>query len=112
MDVQQVQVASAPAPAMEAQNASSASTPINILVRPKQACTASPSEGDVVVCGRPDDEQFRLRPLPPPPPADGLFSRLLRVQLAPGVTFGFQQRGGFGLRAELGPGRKSDENAD
>lgn len=65
--------------------------------------------GDVVVCGRTDSEQFRLRPLRPPPQAANFLQKPLRVQIAPGVTFGLQQGGGIGLKAKFGPGRKSGE---
>jgi hypothetical protein len=78
------------------------------VTRPKP-CPVS-EDGDVVVCARRDDEQYRLRPLPPPPPGTGNFlSRPLRVTLAPGVSFGLQPGGGVGLKVKFGPGTKDDE---
>lgn len=74
----------------------------------REAAKCDPmSDDEVVVCGRRDDEQFRLRPLRPPPGVKGVLSRPLRVQIAPGVSFGFQDRGGLGVRVEFGPGAKS-----
>jgi hypothetical protein len=69
-----------------------------------------PAEGEeIVVCGRQDNEQYRLRPLPPPPNRENVLSRPLRIKLMPGVTFGLQPGGGVGLRAEFGPGIKKSE---
>lgn len=84
--------------------------PIIILASPNQDCYSKP-DGEIVVCGRRDSDEFRLRPLPPLPPSDGLLSRPLRVQIAPGVSVGFQRGGGFGVKAEFGPGKKTGEPA-
>ncbi len=97
-DVQQAEVATSPPPAQIV-------GPVMVLPR---SCPA-PTTGEVVVCGRKDDRSFRLGPMPDPPPAEGLLSRPLRFQLAPGISFGFQRGGGFGLRTEFGPRRKSGE---
>lgn len=98
-DVQQAEVATSSLPAPIA-------GPVMVLPR---SCPAPTTTGEVVVCGRKGDRSLRLGPMPDPPPADGLLSRPLRFQLAPGVSFGFQRGGGFGLRTEFGPGRKSGE---
>ena len=102
IDAQQVEVAPAPAPPPQT---------IDLLVAPKPGCATASDGDDVVVCGPGDNAQYRLRPLPPPKP-DGLLSRSLRVQIAPGVSFGLQQGGGLGLRAEFGPGKKTDDSKD
>jgi hypothetical protein len=68
-----------------------------------------PSEdGDVVVCARRDDEQYRLRPLSPPPHVGNFLSKPLRVTLAPGVSLGLQPGGGVGLKVKFGPGAKDN----
>ncbi|WP_308814974.1 hypothetical protein [Sphingomonas sp. GV3] len=82
---------------------------IDLRVRREPSCAAEASGDDVIVCGKRDNEQYRLRPLPPPPETPGLLSRPLRMQIAPGVSFGFQRGGGFGFKAELGPGKKTDD---
>lgn len=49
--------------------------PVLPAPRVPAAATACPADGEadeVVVCGRRDDERFRLRPLPPPPGRTGL----------------------------------------
>ena len=84
-------------------------TPIDLLVAARPACVSDQNNGDIVVCGRRDGDQFRLQPLPPLPPSDTILTRPLRIQVAPGVSLGFQKGGGFGVRAEFGPGRKTDE---
>lgn len=68
-------------------------------------------DGDIVVCARRDDEQYRLRPLAPPPAARNFLHKPLRVTLAPGLTFGLQPGGGIGLRSQFGPGAKDDDKA-
>lgn len=98
-DVQQAEVATSSLPAPIA-------GPVMVLPR---SCPAPTTTGEVVVCGRKDDRSLRLGRMPDPPLADGLLSRPLRFQLAPGISFGFQRGGGFGLRTEFGPGRKSGE---
>ena len=105
---QQVEMAAAPAPAPDVQKASRTDKPVSLSVAPKHDCGGSDSD-EVVVCGRRNEEQFRLRPLPPPPVSSGFLSRPLRVKIAPGVSLGFQQGGGFGLKAELGPGKKTGD---
>ncbi|MFB9773124.1 hypothetical protein [Sphingomonas yabuuchiae] len=100
------QVASIPDAAPVKREASAMVGPVVLIRRP---CTIGPTDDDVVVCGRRDDARFRLGPMPPPPSADGMLSRPLRIQIAPGVSFGFQKGGGFGLRTEFGPGRKTGE---
>jgi len=105
---QQAQMAAGQAPAPDVQQASRIDKPISLLATPKRDCAASDSD-EVVVCGRRNEEQFRLRPLPPPPVSSGLLSRPLRVKIAPRVSLGFQQGGGFGLKAELGPGKKTGD---
>jgi hypothetical protein len=113
IDVQQAEVAAAPAPAPSVQSDTpSNDKPIDLLASARPSCAAAPDSDEVVVCGRRNDAGFRLRPLPPLPKSDGLLSRPLRVQIAPGVFSGFQRNGGFGLRAELGPGTKTDEKAE
>lgn len=102
IDVQQAEVAPVPASPPQA---------IDLLVAPKPGCPTAFNGDDVVVCGPRDDERYRLRPLPPPKPG-GLLSRPLRVQIAPGVSFGLQRGGGIGLRAEFGPGKRTDESND
>jgi hypothetical protein len=68
-----------------------------------------PAEGEeIVVCGRQNNEQYRLRPLSPPLDPENFLSRPLRIKLMPGVTFGLQPGGGLGLRAEFGPGDKRE----
>lgn len=67
-------------------------------------------DGDIVVCARRDDEQYRLRPLAPPPPAARNFlHKPLRVTLAPGLTFGLQPGGGIGLHSQFGPGARGTD---
>lgn len=99
-------VNTAPAAALPKQVPAPAIGPVILTRRP---CPVASVATDIIVCGRKDDSAFRLSPIPPPPPADGLLSRPLRVQIAPGVSFGFQRGGGFGLRTEFGPGKKSGE---
>jgi hypothetical protein len=72
------------------------------------ACPPSPSD-EVVVCGKRNDEQYRLHPLPPAPDGENPLSTPMRVTLAPGVTLGFQQGGGFGLSAQFGRGARKGE---
>ena len=109
IDVQRAEVSPMTA-APSAENYSlPGNAPINIRTRNDRSCPQSADTGEVVVCGRRNDEEYRLRPLTPPPVSPGLLSRPLRVQIAPGVSLGFQRGGGFGLRAELGPGKKTDE---
>ena len=111
--MQQVDVLTAPAPATSVENAAPSNNKhIDLLALSKRDCGAASGSDEVVVCGRRNDEQFRLRPLPPPPKSNGFLSRPLRVQIAPGVSFGLQKNGGLGLRAEFGPGKKTDEAAD
>ena len=100
----QVDVASSPAPARPSEVARASAGPINLLVQPTRTCEPSAGE-EVVVCGTRDAEQHRLRPLPLPS-TDGSASRPLRVQIAPGVSIGFQDGGGLGLRVEFGAGKK------
>ncbi|MCT8003537.1 hypothetical protein NZL82_16810 [Sphingomonas sanguinis] len=101
IDVQQAEIANVPGAAPVAGP---------VVTIPRQ-CPPQAADGEIIVCGRKDNEQFRLRPIPAPPP-DGLLSRPLRVQLAPGVSFGFQRGGGFGLRTEFGPGKKSGQEEE
>ena len=96
------------APASYVQPAGPSTRPLNIIAPPPRQCVPNPDD-EVVVCGRRDQEQFRLRPLPPMPPSGSLLSRPLRIQIAPGVSVGFQQGGGFGVKAEFGPGKKTGE---
>lgn len=54
--------------------------PMPARARVERPCPADDGSGDVVVCGRPDQERFRLRPLPAEGPALpkaelGLFGR-------------------------------------
>lgn len=110
IDVQQAEVSPIVAPSAES-SSPPGNAPIDILTRNDRGC-AQNSEADadeVVVCGRRNDEEYRLRPLTPPPVSPGPLSRPLRIQIAPGISLGFQRGGGFGLRAELGPGKKTDE---
>lgn len=101
IDVQQAEVVTAPAPTVAG--------PVALLPR---SCPAPAANTEIVVCGRKDNEAFRLHPLPERPPINGLLSRPLRIQLAPGVSFGFQRGGGFGLRTEFGPGKKSGDDGE
>jgi hypothetical protein len=75
----------------------------------EQKCAPS-SDDELVVCARADaEEAFRLRPLPPTPKSEGLLTRPLRVEIAPGVSIGFQQGGGFGVKAKFGGAEKTKE---
>jgi len=87
-----------------------AATRIDLLAAPQQDCPAADANAgeEIVVCGRRDDGSYRLRRLPPPPPSQGLLTRPLRVRIAPGVSFGLQPGGGIGLKAQFGPGKRSD----
>ena len=87
------------------------SGPVAPLIVPRRAPGGScaSSEDTIVVCGRNQSEQFRLKPLPPPPKTETLLTRPLRWQIAPGVTFGLQRGGGVDLKVETGPGKKSTE---
>lgn len=105
--MQQADAPPPPAPAAHVQPAEPAA-PLNIFASPNGACAAQ-SDGEIVVCGHRNSDQFRLRPLPEPPPSDGLLSRPLRIQIAPGVSLGFQRGGGFGVKAEFGPGKKTGD---
>jgi hypothetical protein len=109
IDVQQAEVspmtASPPAENFSPQG----SAPIKIRTRSDNSCAQGSDAGEVVVCGSRHNDENRLRPLKPPPVLPSLLSRPLRIQIAPGVSLGFQRGGGFGLRAELGPGKKTDE---
>jgi hypothetical protein len=78
-------------------------------VLPQQKCAPS-TDDELVVCARADGEQFRLRPLPPPPNDADLLTRPLRVQIAPGVSLGFQHGGGFGLKAKFGGTEKAEHS--
>ncbi len=108
IDVQQAEVSPIAAPSAESSLLPS-NAPIDILTRNDRSCAQNSDAEEVVVCGRRNDEEYRLRPLTPPPVSPGPLSRPLRIQIAPGISLGFQRGGGFGLRAELGPGRKTDE---
>lgn len=109
IDIQQAEVS----PMMAAPSAENSSlpsnAPINIRMGSDSSCFQRSDTEEVVVCGRRNGEEYRLRPLAPPPVSPSLLSRPLRIQIAPGVSLGFQRGGGFGLRAELGPGKKTDE---
>jgi len=96
----------APAPLREE---TAAVTRVDLLAGPVQDCPAADANAgeEIVVCGRRDDG-YRLRRLPPPPPSEGLLTRPLRVRIAPGVSFGLQPGGGIGLKAQFGPGKRSD----
>lgn len=109
IDVQQAEVSPMTAASSAEDSSLPGNTPINIRTRNDGNCSQSSDTGEVVVCGRRNSEEYRLRPLTPPPVSPGLLSRPLRIQIAPGVSLGFQRGGGFGLRAELGPGKKTDE---
>lgn len=104
------QVAAAPPPAAGPAGAVASGGPVGPVLLTRHSCPADTGTGEVVVCGRKDPSSFRPGPEPAPPPADNLLSRPLRLQIAPGVTFGFHRGGGFGLRTEFGPGRKSGED--
>ncbi|TCP29357.1 hypothetical protein EV292_1181 [Sphingomonas sp. BK235] len=65
------------------------------------------ASGEVVVCGRDDQEKFRLRALPDLPESKSILSTPLRLHLAQGVTLGAVEGGGLGVRIEFGPGKKS-----
>ncbi|WP_174278389.1 hypothetical protein [Sphingomonas bacterium] len=106
--IQQADAPSSPSPTSHVQTADPFTVPLEALASPRRDCGAKP-DGEIVVCGRQDSEGFRLRPLPPLPPSNGLLSRPLRVQIAPGISVGFQQGGGFGVKAEFGPGTKTRE---
>jgi hypothetical protein len=95
LDIQQAEVAEAP-PAETRR------------VLSRRECAPS-SADDVTVCGDQDPERYRLRPLPPLPKSESLLSRPLRVTILPGVSVGFQKGGGFGVKVQTGPGRKSDD---
>lgn len=96
-----------PVPVEYSQPAGPSNRPVSFKV--KQTANCAPTEGEeIVVCGRQDDEQFRLRPLPSPPNSENFLSKPLRIELMPGVTFGLQPGGGLGLRAKFGPGAKED----
>ena len=43
-------------------------------------------------------------------PSRMAFYPALRVQIAPGVSVGFQRGDGFGVKAEFGPGKKTDDS--
>jgi hypothetical protein len=100
------QVDPAPPPALHAQSAAPPGGRIDLLAAAARANCAPPTDDEVVVCGSRTDPN-RLHPLRPPPPT-GFLSRPLNVRLAPGVTFGFLDGGGFGVRVPFGPGRKPD----
>lgn len=106
--MQQADAPPPPTPASYVQTAEPSTQPLNILASRRGHCAPN-SDGEIVVCGRRDSDEFRLRPLPPLPPSDGLLSRPLRIQIAPGVSVGFQRGGGFGINAEFGPGKKTGE---
>lgn len=106
--VAQVEVAPAPVPAPPPPG-NGAASPVGPVLLTRQPCASAGTDTEVVVCGRKDQQAFRLGPEPSPPPADNLLSRPLRWQIAPGVSLGFQRGGGFGLRTEFGPGRKTGE---
>lgn len=105
MDAQQVATEiAAPAPSDLTRPAG----PLQVPDRLKATSSPCPptASGEVVVCGRADQEQFRLRPLPDLPEPKSILSTPLRFHLAPGVTVaavGF----GVGVRVEFGPGKKS-----
>lgn len=84
-------------------------SPLQIPDSLKASPTRCPptGSGEVVVCGRADQEQFRLRPLPDLPEPRSILSTPLRLHLAPGVTLGAVEGGGLGVRIEFGPGKKS-----
>lgn len=107
--VQQAEVSPVTAAPSAKSSSLPGNAPINILTRNDRSCAQSSDAGEVVVCGRRNDEEYRLRQLTPPPVSPDLLSRPLRIQIAPGVSLGFQRGGGFGLRAELGPGKRTDE---
>ena len=106
MDAQQVATEmAAPAPSGPTRPAG----PLQVPDRLKATSTRCPAtaSGEVVVCGRADQEQFRLRPLPDLPEPRSILNTPLRLQLAPGVTVGAVGGAGVGVRVEFGPGKKS-----
>jgi hypothetical protein len=109
IDVQQAEVSPMTAASSEEDSSLPGKAPINVRTRNDGSCSQSSDTAEVVVCGNRNSQEYRLRPLTPPPVSLGLLSRPLRIQIAPGVSLGFQRGGGFGLRAELGPGKKTDE---
>lgn len=107
-DLPQAEPPGGSAPAIEYQQlAGPVDNPVPLRPVPT-ACPPSPSD-EVVVCGKRNDEQYRLRALPPPPDGENPLSTPIRVTLAPGVTLGFRQGGGFGLSAQFGPGTRDGE---
>lgn len=106
MDAQQVAIEMvAAAPSSLARPAG----PLRVPDSVETAATRCPTivSDEVVVCGRADQEQFRLRPLPNSPEPRSILSMPLRLHLAPGVTLGAVEGGGVGVRIEFGPGKKS-----
>lgn len=109
IDVQQAEVSPMTPPAPANYVSPQGNVPLTIRTQSDSTCVQSSDAGEVVVCGRRQNDQYRLRQLKPPPVSPSLLSRPLRIQIAPGVSLGFQRGGGFGLRAKLGPGKKTDE---
>jgi hypothetical protein len=106
--MQQADAPPPPAPAPSALTAGPSEQPLNILTSGR-ANSAVKRDGEIVVCARRSSDQFRLRPLPPPPASNGLLSLPLRVQIAPGVSVGIQRGRGFCVKAEFGPGKKTGD---
>ncbi|MEG3176152.1 hypothetical protein U1872_07925 [Sphingomonas sp. RB3P16] len=48
----------------------------------RSACAPS-SSGEIVVCGKRDTEQYRLRPLPPLPENKGFLTKPMDVKIGP-----------------------------
>lgn len=106
MDAQQVATEMVgPAPSSPARPAGPLQVPDSLKAAPTRCPQIG--DGEVVVCGRADQEQFRLRALPDLPESRSILSTPLRLHLAPGVTLGTVEGGGVGVRVEFGPGKKS-----
>jgi len=106
MDAQQVATEmAAPAPSHLAGPAGPLQVPDRLRATPTP-CPPTAS-GEFVVCGRADQEQFRLRALPDLPEPRSILNAPLRFHIAPGVTFGAVGGTGVGVRVEFGRGKKS-----
>jgi hypothetical protein len=100
-DLPQTEQAGPPTPVESAQPAGPRDIPIALVTVPKVKCATS-DDGDIVVCGRRNDEQYRLRPLSAPASDPDFLQKPHVIRLGPNVRIGFLGNGkGVGLEAEF-----------
>lgn len=88
------------APAVEYAQAAPSDRPVVLISLPRSACGSS-VDGEIVVCGRASNEQYRLRPLPLRESDAGFFQRPHVIKLAPNISIGLLGNGKAGARVDF-----------